>query len=86
MVRQKMNAPPKSVVQKRRGRPRTGPDPVISFRLDHDLEWGLHDWRYLQAEPPSRSRAIRQLIRIELATAKKERAEACAQVPVPSGD
>jgi hypothetical protein len=42
-----MSAPPKTVVQKRRGRPRTGTDPVISFRLDHDLEWELHDWRYL---------------------------------------
>jgi hypothetical protein len=70
-----MNAPPKTVVQKRRGKPRTGSDPVISFRPDHDLEWELHDWRYLQAEPPSRSRAIRQLIRMGLATAKKERAD-----------
>jgi hypothetical protein len=70
-----MNAPKKSVVQKRRGRPSTGSDPVISFRLDHDLEWELHDWRYLQAEPPSLSRAIRQLIRMGLATAKKERVD-----------
>jgi hypothetical protein len=59
-VRQKMNAPSKSVVQKRRGRPPNPclPDPVISFRLDCDLELQLEDWRSLRPQPPSRSRAI----------------------------
>ena len=51
----------KSVVQKKRGRPPNPclPDPVISFRLDCDLELQLEHWRSLRPKSPSRSRAIR---------------------------
>jgi hypothetical protein len=67
-----MNAPPKSVVQKRRGRP---PNPcinsVISLRLGADLELQLEDWRSLRPKPPNRSRAIRVLLRRALAVEKE---------------
>src|SRR4051794_12070248 len=73
VVRQKMNAPPKSVGQKRRGRPPNPclPDPVISFRLDCDLDLQLEHWRSLRPKPPSRSRAIRVLLRRALAAEKQ---------------
>jgi hypothetical protein len=68
-----MNAPLKSVIQKRRGRP---PNPcinsVISLRLGPDLELQLEHWRSLRPKPPSRSRAIRVLLRRGLA-AEEER-------------
>jgi Arc/MetJ-type ribon-helix-helix transcriptional regulator len=69
-----MNAPPKSIIQKTRGRPFNpqGIDPVISFRMDYHLEMELEHWRNLRPKPPSRSRAIRVLLRRALA-AEKER-------------
>ena len=71
-----MDRPGNSVGQKRRGRPAKdwGADPVISFRLDYDLEWQLEHWRSVQSTQPSRSRAIRVLLRRALA-AEKEREE-----------
>ena len=83
-----MDRPGNSVGQKRRGRPAKewGADPVISFRLDYDLEWQLEHWRSVQPRAPSRSRAIRVLLRRALAAAEKEREETCAQAHVPSGD
>jgi hypothetical protein len=48
----------------------------VSLRLDLDLEWDIEYWRDLQPERPSRSRAIRQLIKIGLTAAEKEREDA----------
>jgi hypothetical protein len=71
-----MDRPGNSVGQKRRGRPFNpeGIDPVISFRMDYYLEKELNRWRSLRPKPPSRSRAIRVLLRTALA-AEKEREE-----------
>ena len=71
-----MDRPGNSVRQKRRGRPFNpeGIDPVISFRMDYHLEKELNHWRSLRPKPPSRSRAIRVLLRRALA-AEKEREE-----------
>jgi len=71
-----MDRPGNSVGQKRRGRPFNpeGIDPVISFRMDYYLEKELNRWRSLRPKPPSRSRAIRVLLRRALA-AEKEREE-----------
>jgi hypothetical protein len=65
---------PWPTVRKQPGvQPQVGlPDPVISFRLDCDLELQLENWRSLRPKPPSRSRAIRVLLRRALA-AEKER-------------
>ena len=70
-----MDQSPNSVGQKRRGRPAKewGADPVISFRLDDDLQGALEYWRYSHAKPPSRSRSIRILLRKALEAAEKER-------------
>jgi hypothetical protein len=61
---------------KRRGRPRNPYiNAVISLRLDLDLELQLEHWRSLQPTLPSRSRAIRVLMRKGLAAAEKECAD-----------
>jgi hypothetical protein len=70
-----MDRPGNSVAQKKRGRPRSSwRASLLSFRVDYDLEWELEDWRWLQPKPPSRSAAIRVLLRRALA-AEKERKE-----------
>ena len=69
-----MDRPENFVGQKRRGRPFNphGIDPVISFRMDYHLEKELEHWRKLRPKPPSRSRAIRVLLRRAL-DAEKQR-------------
>jgi hypothetical protein len=78
-----MDRPENSVGQKRRGRPFNprGIDPVVSFRMDYHLGKDLKHWRSLRPKPPSRSRAIRVLLRRAL-SAEKERQEARQQIPV----
>jgi len=72
-----MDRPGNSVGQKRRGRPRSSwRASLLSFRVDYDLEWELEDWRWLQPKLPSRSRAIRILLRKGLAAAEREREDA----------
>jgi hypothetical protein len=70
-----MEKPENSVGQKRRGRPPkpTGPDTLISLRVDDDLMCALEYWRYSYPKPPSRSRWIRILLRKGLEAAEKER-------------
>jgi hypothetical protein len=60
-----MDRPGNSVGQKRRGRPPnpTGPDTLISLRVDDDLMCALEYWRYNHTTPPSRSKWIRILLR-----------------------
>jgi hypothetical protein len=43
------------------------------FRLDYETEWDLEYWRSIQPNPPSRSQAVRRLIKMGLAAAEKER-------------
>jgi hypothetical protein len=58
--------------QKRLGRRETGSDPVVCFRLDSQLEKDLGQWRRRRPTKPSRSRAIRVLLRKALAAVEKE--------------
>jgi hypothetical protein len=51
-----------SVVQKKRGRPATGQDPVTAIRLSEELRASIDAWAERQKDKPSRSEAIRMLI------------------------
>jgi hypothetical protein len=70
-----MDTRPKFGIRKRRGRPQKplGADSTISFRLDYHTEWELEYWRSIQPNPPSRSQAVRRLLRMGLAAAEKQR-------------
>src|SRR5438876_9128246 len=50
------------VIRKKRGRPRTGQDPVLSFRWGLDFKEAIDRWRAGEPHKPSRSEAIRWLI------------------------
>ena len=50
------------VLQKRRGRPATGQDPVVTFRLGVEYKQAIDHWRRTERDKPSRSEAIRWLI------------------------
>jgi hypothetical protein len=56
--------------------PESGNVVTISGGVDYDLEWDLENWRWLHPTSPSRSRAIRILLRKGLAADEKEREEA----------
>jgi hypothetical protein len=66
---------PKSilVVRKKRGRPRTGQDPVTAVRLSPVLKSQIEDWAKQQSDEPSRSEAIRRLVKLALAAKAKRR-------------
>jgi Arc/MetJ-type ribon-helix-helix transcriptional regulator len=55
-----------AVVQKKRGRPATGQDPVTAIRLSPDLRERVDKWAARQGSP-SRSEAIRRLVEVALA-------------------
>src|SRR5262249_8250309 len=50
------------VIPKKRGRPATGKDPLLSFRAPPELRRDIDKWRKRQPDRPSRSEAIRQLL------------------------
>jgi hypothetical protein len=50
------------VLQKKRGRPPSGQDPVLSFRLGLGFKQAIDRWRSMERDKPSRSEAIRWLI------------------------
>jgi hypothetical protein len=53
-----------TVLRKKRGRPPTGTDPMLSFRSPPELTSALDRWIEKQPDPkPSRSDAIRLLLR-----------------------
>ena len=56
------------VVQKRRGRPATGKDPVSAIRLSVELRSEIDAWAETQPDKPSRSEAIRRLVEEALKT------------------
>jgi hypothetical protein len=66
---------PKSipVVRKKRGRPPTGQDPVTAVRLSPLLKSQIEDWANQQPDKPSRSEAIRRLVKLALAAKPKRR-------------
>jgi hypothetical protein len=63
-----------SVLPKKRGRPATGRDPVTAIRLSSELRAAIDAWARKQDEKPSRSEAIRALIKAGLARTKHSRA------------
>ena len=50
------------VIQKKRGRPATGHDPVVAIRLSPELIARVDGWAAAQQPPVSRSEAVRTLI------------------------
>ena len=60
------------VRQKRRGRPRSGQLPVISFRIDPTVQEEIDRFRSLEADKPPRSKAIRRLLIFGLSAANQE--------------
>jgi hypothetical protein len=50
------------VLRKKRGRPATGQNPVVSFRLGVGHKQAIDHWRSTERDKPSRSEAIRWLI------------------------
>jgi hypothetical protein len=63
----------KKVVQKKRGRPATGRDPVSAIRLSPALKSAIASWANQQNDKPSRSEAIRRLIEFALSAKAKKR-------------
>jgi hypothetical protein len=61
-----------SVLQKKRGRPATGIEPMRNFRAPDALIASVDNWIAEQADKPSRSEAIRRLIEAGLASSEKE--------------
>jgi hypothetical protein len=56
-----------AVTPKKRGRPATGQDPVLTVRLPPNTRLAIENWARQQRDKPSRSEAIRRLIDIALA-------------------
>ena len=54
------------VLRKKRGRPPTGQDPVLTVRLPPALRMAIESWAKRQSDKPSRSEAIRRLIELAL--------------------
>ena len=61
------------VTQKKRGRPASGQDPIMSVRLPSDCKEMIDKWRHLERDKPSRSEAIRWLVGRGLRAEDKER-------------
>jgi metal-responsive CopG/Arc/MetJ family transcriptional regulator len=63
----------KSIAEtKKRGRPATGHDPVLTVRLPATTRSAIETWAKYQPDKPSRSEAIRRLIEFALATKSKK--------------
>jgi hypothetical protein len=59
------------VTHKKRGRPATGHDPVLTVRLSPTTRIAVENWATQQKDKPSRSEAIRRLIESALAAKSK---------------
>jgi len=58
---------------KKRGRPATGKDPMMSLRIPPELTKAVDQWASSQEGGPSRSEAFRRLVELGLATASSAR-------------
>jgi hypothetical protein len=56
----------KKVLPKKRGRPPTGKDPVLTLRAPPALTTEVEAWARRQPDRPSRSEALRRLVEIAL--------------------
>jgi hypothetical protein len=65
-----MKASRKQVTPKKRGRPATGKDPLVSTRMPSDLIANIEAWAAAQEDEPGRSEAIRRLVEIGLKAKK----------------
>lgn len=70
---------------KKRGRPATGQDPVTAIRLSPDLRAAVDRWAARQANTPSRSEAIRQLIEQGLASPANRARKAASKASEMAG-
>jgi len=61
------------VIRKKRGRPAIGQDPILTFRLPLHFKQAIDRWRSTERDKPSRSEAIRWLIRQGLTAELKKR-------------
>jgi len=59
------------VIHKKRGRPATGHDPVLTVRLSPATRVSIETWAKQQPDKPSRSEAIRQLVEFALKAKSK---------------
>jgi DNA-binding XRE family transcriptional regulator len=59
------------VTHKKRGRPATGQDPILTLRLPATLRLAVESWTDQQNDKPSRSEAIRRLIEFALSAPNK---------------
>ena len=67
-----MRALRKNVVPKKRGRAATGQDdPVTAIRLSSELRENVDAWAAGQIDEPGRSEAIRRLVEMGLASARR---------------
>jgi hypothetical protein len=62
-----------AVLQKKRGRPATGTDPVTAIRLSPELRERIDAWAAQQEDQPPRSEAIRRMIEQALDSPRKKR-------------
>jgi hypothetical protein len=60
-------------MQKKRGRPSTGQDPVLSVRMHQLYLETIDEWRLTEPDKPSRSEALRFIIAKGLEAAYNER-------------
>jgi hypothetical protein len=65
-----MKASTKKVLPKRRGRPATGKDPLVSARMSSTLTGAIDAWASQQEDEPGRSEAIRRLVELGLKAKK----------------
>ncbi|QIG92273.1 hypothetical protein [Bradyrhizobium sp. 6(2017)] len=61
-----MKSSTKKVTPKKRGRPATGKDPLVSTRMPPTLIAAVEAWASQQDDDPGRSEAIRRLVEIGL--------------------
>jgi hypothetical protein len=57
----------KKVILKKRGRPATGNDPIMSLRIPKELTAAVEGWADRQPHKPARSEAFRRLVELGLA-------------------
>ena len=70
MVLHNMKKSNKVIPKKKRGRPRTGRDPVTAIRLSKEMRANVDAWAKQQDDAPGRSEAIRRLVELGLKTKK----------------
>ena len=63
----------KTRITKKRGRPATGQDPMMSLRMPNELTAAVEGWAARQPDSPARSEAFRRLVEMGLATAALSR-------------